>query len=55
MEMEPVPVSVESLDPRYTFLLDAGERIWIWSGFEAKVPVFNLELLITPFYYKDIR
>lgn len=37
VEMEPVPLSVESLDPRFCFLLDAGETIWIWSGYKSRV------------------
>lgn len=37
VDMEPVPVSVDSLDPRYVFLLDAGDTIWIWSGRKARV------------------
>lgn len=41
VEMEPVPLSVESLDPRYCFLLDAGETIWIWSGFKSRITVSN--------------
>lgn len=39
--MEPVPVSPDSLDPRYVFLLDAGETIWIWSGRKARVSFFH--------------
>lgn len=35
--MEPVPLGPESLDPRYVFLLDAGETIWVWSGRKSRV------------------
>lgn len=43
IELEPVPVSPDSLDPRYVFLLDAGDTIWIWSGRKAKASfVFNM-------------
>ncbi|VIO90379.1 Flightless-I protein homolog, putative [Brugia malayi] len=41
IEMEPVPVSPDSLDPRYVFLLDAGDTIWIWSGRKARITVSN--------------
>ncbi|ETN79136.1 leucine Rich repeat-containing domain protein [Necator americanus] len=41
VEMEPVPVAVESLDPRFCFLLDAGDTIWIWSGWKARITVAN--------------
>ncbi|VDK57582.1 unnamed protein product, partial [Cylicostephanus goldi] len=41
VEMEPVPVAVESLDPRFCFLLDAGETLWIWSGWKARITVAN--------------
>ncbi|VDP04031.1 unnamed protein product [Heligmosomoides polygyrus] len=41
VEMEPVPVAVESLDPRYCFLLDAGDTLWIWSGCKARITVAN--------------
>uniref|UniRef100_A0A1I7X9C4 Gelsolin-like domain-containing protein n=1 Tax=Heterorhabditis bacteriophora TaxID=37862 RepID=A0A1I7X9C4_HETBA len=41
VEMEPVPVTVESLDPRFCFLLDAGETIWIWSGCKARITIAN--------------
>ncbi|KAK7571791.1 hypothetical protein V9T40_014263 [Parthenolecanium corni] len=30
IHLEPVAISVESLDPRYTFILDAGLKIFIW-------------------------
>lgn len=35
--METVAFSPCSLDPRYVFLLDAGETIWIWSGVKSRV------------------
>lgn len=41
VEMEPVPLSVDSLDPRYCFLLDAGDIIWIWSGVKSRITVAN--------------
>ncbi|VDN08086.1 unnamed protein product [Thelazia callipaeda] len=41
VEMEPVPVCPDSLDPRYVFLLDAGKTIWIWSGRKARITVSN--------------
>ncbi|XGW13461.1 hypothetical protein V3C99_000077 [Haemonchus contortus] len=41
VEMEPVPVAMESLDPRYCFLLDAGDTLWIWSGWKARITVAN--------------
>jgi len=39
--MEPVPVSAESLDPRYVFLYDCGGTIWIWSGSKSRITVAN--------------
>ncbi|CAJ0580694.1 unnamed protein product, partial [Mesorhabditis spiculigera] len=39
IEMEPVPPSSDSLDPRYAFLLDAEKRIWIWSGSRSQLTV----------------
>ncbi|CAD6187849.1 unnamed protein product [Caenorhabditis auriculariae] len=41
VEMEPVPLSVESLDPRFCFLLDAGDVMWIWSGARSRITVSN--------------
>lgn len=41
VDMEPVPVSPDSLDPRYVFLLDAGGTMWIWSGRKARITVTN--------------
>ncbi len=40
-ELEAVPLTAESLDPRFVFLLDAGEVIWIWSGWKSRVTVAN--------------
>ena len=37
VDLEAVPISVESLDPRFVFLLDAGDVIWIWSGAKSRV------------------
>lgn len=37
IEMEAVPITPESLDPRFVFLLDVGEIIWIWSGAKSRV------------------
>uniref|UniRef100_W6NF87 Leucine-rich repeat and Gelsolin region domain containing protein n=1 Tax=Haemonchus contortus TaxID=6289 RepID=W6NF87_HAECO len=42
VEMEPVPVAMESLDPRYCFLLDAGDTLWIWSGWKARVRRYSV-------------
>lgn len=39
--MEPVPVNVESLDPRFVFLYDCGKTIWIWSGIRSRITVAN--------------
>lgn len=32
IHMEPVPVDVDSLDPRYTFIIDTAEKIFLWYG-----------------------
>ncbi|XP_019614893.1 PREDICTED: protein flightless-1 homolog isoform X4 [Branchiostoma belcheri] len=32
IHLEPVPVTLSALDPRFSFLLDAGLRIYIWAG-----------------------
>jgi hypothetical protein len=34
--MEAVPFTHESLDPRFVFLLDSGDVIWIWSGARSR-------------------
>lgn len=36
INMEPVPLSAESLDPRFVFLLDTGKVIWVWSGAKSR-------------------
>lgn len=36
IHLEPVAVVVESLDPRYVFVLDTGMKIFIWYGKTAK-------------------
>ncbi|KAL3116089.1 hypothetical protein niasHT_007389 [Heterodera trifolii] len=41
VEMEAVPLSAESLDPRFVFLLDCDKVIWIWSGARSRVTVAN--------------
>ncbi|CAK5060797.1 unnamed protein product [Meloidogyne enterolobii] len=41
VEMEAVPLSPESLDPRFVFLLDADKIIWIWSGSRSRVTFSN--------------
>ncbi|KAF7636898.1 hypothetical protein Mgra_00003638 [Meloidogyne graminicola] len=41
VEMEAVPLSPESLDPRFVFLLDADKVIWIWSGSRSRVTFSN--------------
>ena len=40
--MEAVPLSPESLDPRFVFLLDADKVIWIWSGSRSRVSKLNI-------------
>lgn len=39
VEMEAVPLSPESLDPRFVFLLDCDNVIWIWSGARSRVSI----------------
>lgn len=36
IHLEPVPISVESLDPGYTFILDIGLKIYIWYSSKSK-------------------
>lgn len=36
VHMEPVLVTIESLDPRYVFVLDDGEHIFMWYGKKSK-------------------
>lgn len=36
IHLEPVAISVESLDPRYTFVLDTGLKIYIWYCLQSK-------------------
>lgn len=36
IHLEPVPFSVESLDPRYVFIVDCGMKIYMWHGKRSK-------------------
>lgn len=36
IHMEPVPVRFDSLDPGFVFVLDTGNKIFIWYGKTAK-------------------
>jgi hypothetical protein len=36
IHLEPVPVSIESLDPRFVFVLDTGLKIFMWYGKKSK-------------------
>ncbi|CAG9834779.1 unnamed protein product [Diabrotica balteata] len=36
IHLEPVSVNVDSLDPRYVFILDTGVNIFVWNGKKAK-------------------
>lgn len=36
IHLEPVPVCIESLDPGYVFVLDTGNKIFMWYGKKAK-------------------
>lgn len=36
IHLEPVPVCIESLDPDYVFVLDTGNKIFMWYGKKAK-------------------
>lgn len=36
IHLEPVPVCIESLDPGYVFVLDTGNKIFLWYGKKAK-------------------
>ena len=36
IHLEPVFVSVESLDPNYAFVLDVGSKLYMWYGRKAK-------------------
>lgn len=36
IHLEPVPVAVESLDPRFVFVLDTGLKIFMWYGKKSK-------------------
>jgi len=36
IHLEPVPVYIESLDPNYVFVLDTGNKIFMWYGKKAK-------------------
>jgi hypothetical protein len=37
VEMESVPVGLDSLDPRFIFLFDCGDVLWVWSGAKSRV------------------
>lgn len=36
IHLEPVPVDVKSLDPRFVFVIDTGEQIYMWYGKKSK-------------------
>lgn len=36
IHLEPVLVSLESLDPRFVFVLDTGLKIYMWYGKKSK-------------------
>ena len=36
IHLEPVAIAIESLDPRYTFILDTGLKIYIWYCLQSK-------------------
>lgn len=36
IHLEPVPICIESLDPGYVFVLDTGNKIFMWYGKKAK-------------------
>lgn len=36
IHLEPVPVCFDSLDPGFVFVLDTGNKIFIWYGKKAK-------------------
>uniref|UniRef100_A0A0K0FBY9 Protein flightless-1 homolog (inferred by orthology to a C. elegans protein) n=1 Tax=Strongyloides venezuelensis TaxID=75913 RepID=A0A0K0FBY9_STRVS len=41
VNLEPVPCTPDSLDPRFVYLLDAYKTIWIWSGYKSRTTVSN--------------
>lgn len=36
IHLEPVPVDVDSVDPRFVFIVDTGEQIFMWYGRKSK-------------------
>lgn len=36
IHLEPVAVHADELDPRHVFLLDAGRKMFIWTGIKSK-------------------
>lgn len=36
IHLEPVAVHADELDPRHVFLLDAGKKMFIWTGLKSK-------------------
>lgn len=36
IHLEPVPVDIDALDPRFTFIVDTVEKIFMWYGRKAK-------------------
>jgi len=36
IHLEPVAVHPDELDPRHVFFLDAGKKMFIWSGIKSK-------------------
>jgi hypothetical protein len=36
IHLEPVPVTAESLDPRFVFVLDTGLKVFMWYGKKSK-------------------
>ena len=36
IQLEPVPLAYESLDPRFVFVLDDGLKLYVWFGKKSK-------------------
>lgn len=53
--MEPVAVAIESLDPRYVFVLDDGEQLHVWYGKKSKNTVKSKARLMAEKINKNER
>ncbi|KAF4529062.1 hypothetical protein B566_EDAN006083 [Ephemera danica] len=55
IHLEPVPISAESLDPRYVFVVDCGIKIYLWYGKKSKNTLKSKSRLLSEKINKNER